>query len=47
MFKKGYQMKKILIIITVVTLGFMFGCTKKDDNDDSSSYKITLKGANS
>ena len=40
-------MKKLLIFITFVSLGFMLGCAKKDDNDDSSSYKITLKGANS
>ena len=39
-------MKKLLIIITVASLGFMLGCAKNDD-DDSSSYKITLKGANS
>ena len=40
-------MKKLLMIITIISLGFMLGCAKKDDNDDSSSYKITLKCANS
>ena len=40
-------MKKLLVIITVVSLGFMLSCAKKDDNDDSSSYKITVKEANS
>ena len=40
-------MKKLLIIINVVSLGFMLGCAKKDGNDDSSLNKIILKGANS
>jgi len=39
-------MKKLLLIIAILSIGFIVSCAKSDD-DDSSSYKITLKGANS